>query len=57
VRALDIGDVVRLKSGHWPRMTISRIDHDQAHCRWFAGTTLCHGSFRLADLVLAKVRA
>lgn len=48
-----IGASVKLKTGG-PRMTISRIEGDQAYCVWFWRNETKGVLFPLADLVLVR---
>ena len=46
---LQVGQSVVLKSGG-PTMTVVSLDGDQAHCTWFAGTTVKTHAFPAAGL-------
>ena len=47
---LEVGDVVKLKSGG-PKMTIKWLEPlTLANCQWFVGDTLKEGNFSLASL-------
>ena len=47
---LEVGDVVKLKSGG-PKMTIKWVEPSSiANCQWFLGDTLKDGNFSLASL-------
>lgn len=49
---LKVGDVVVIKWGESPTMTIIKIEEDISHCFWFKGTELKKVRFMTSALKL-----
>ena len=54
----SIGDVVKLKSGGGPNMTVDYVndDGDSVICKWFVGNELKEGTFAPGSLERASPR-